>query len=65
MKSFALSVGWFTVSFMALYLPLCFSALSFNPVHWSHTERFFFAVVLWLGVGSHYIKKFIPQKYSL
>lgn len=35
--------------FFALYLPLSFAGLSFNPVTWHPWERFLLAMVIWAG----------------
>jgi len=40
------------ICFFALYLPLCFSAMSFNFLNWEHWERFILAISIWGGTVS-------------
>jgi len=61
MKQFAQSISWFALTMFVFYLPLSFSALSLNPFHWNHTERFFLAVLLWLGIAVALLKKYFPK----
>lgn len=61
MKQFAQTTATFILTLFVFYLPLSFSALSFNPFAWNHTERFFLAVLLWLGIAIALLKKYLPK----
>jgi len=61
MKQFITTAASIIFSFFLLYIPLCFSALSFNPLEWNHTERFLFAIFIWLIIAVYLLKKFIPK----
>jgi len=64
MKETSKAIAWALLSLAFLYLPFCFSALSFNPLSWNHTERFIFALFVWIGIIFNVIKKYIPIKYN-
>lgn len=55
------SIAWILFSLAILYLPLCFSALSFNPFEWGHLERFLLASFVWIGILVFLFSKFLPK----
>lgn len=60
MKKAASTVASLLFTFAILYLPLSFSAWSFNPENWNHLERFIFSFSFLMGVLFPILKKFLP-----
>lgn len=43
---------YFGFVLIVFYVPLSFAALSFNPIEWTHWERFILGLVGWITIGA-------------